>query len=110
MGFRANCQDVAYRDLQDCIAERDLYAKKQLEDKRAQLKIRRLPDDVNTKISQMKREAMSLKEKAAALDNDTEARLKDALEKEAAAAMVDYEAFVKEEERKAQAAAPKATS
>lgn len=107
--FRRDCEDISIRDLMDCIAEKELYAKKQLENKRAEQKIRRLPDEVNTKISQMKREAMGLKEKAAALE-DSDARLKEQLEKEAATAIADYEAFVKEEERKAALAAPRAQS
>merc|ERR1712187_895967 len=78
--------------------------------KRAEQKIRRLPDEVNARISAMKREAMNLKEKAASLTEDTDARQKEQLEQEAATAIADYEAFVKEEERKAALAAPKAQS
>merc|ERR1712048_1208562 len=50
------------------------------------------------------------KEKAAALTEDTETRQKEQLEAEAATALADYEAYVKEEEKKAALAAPKAQS
>merc|ERR1712048_147826 len=50
------------------------------------------------------------KEKAAALTEDTETRQKEQLESEAATALADYEAYVKEEEKKAALAAPRAQS
>merc|ERR1712048_164242 len=108
--FRRDCEEIALRDLAECLAEKEAYAKKQLENKRAEQKIRRLPDEVNAKISAMKREAMNLKEKAAALTEDTDTRQKEQLESEAATALADYEAYVKEEERKAALAAPRAQS
>lgn len=107
--FRRDCEDVALRDLTDVLAEKDAYAKKQLEAKRAEQKCRRLSDDVNAKILQMRREAKIMTEKAATLE-DCDGRLKDQLEKDAAALTTEMEAYLKDEERKAQLAAPKAES
>jgi len=108
--FRHECEDKLLRALVDAVAEKELYAKKQLESKRADGKLRIMPGGISTTIRKMKREAMALKEKADAMD-DSEGIKKEQLQKEATQALADYDAFVTEEERKvAQAAGPRAMS
>jgi len=107
--FRRDCEDKAMRDLLEAIAARDVFAREQLSHKNAQLNIR--PTGRNKEIGKMKRQVCEIKEKADLID-DTEsiaaASLKEQLLKEYATGMEEYEAFVKEEERKAEADAPRA--
>merc|ERR1719408_787563 len=104
--FRRDCEDKALRDLTECIAARDQWAREQASLKNAQLNIR--PGGQNKEIGKMKRQACEIKEKADAVD-DTEsvaaASLKAQLLKEYAEALEEYEAFKKkkEDEEKANA-------
>merc|ERR1719329_551179 len=79
--------------------------------KNAQLNIR--PAGQNKEIGKMKRQVCEIKERADAID-DTEsvanASLKAQLLKEYAEGLEEYEAFVKEEEKKMNAEAPRASS
>merc|ERR1712139_515143 len=109
--FREKCEEVALRDLTEAISARAVFAKEQASMKNVQLNIR--PAGQNKEIGKMKRQVCEIKEKADAID-DTEsvanAALKAQLLKEYATGLEEYEAFVKEEERKADAAAPRAQS
>jgi len=107
--FRRDCEDRAFRELSEALAARDQWAREQASIKNAQLNIR--PGGQNKEIGKMKRQVCEMKEKADLID-DTEsmaqAALKAQLLKEYAEGLEEYEAFVKEEERKADANAPRA--
>eukprot|EP00929_Paragymnodinium_shiwhaense_P099968 TRINITY_DN6190_c0_g1_i3.p1 TRINITY_DN6190_c0_g1~~TRINITY_DN6190_c0_g1_i3.p1 ORF type:complete len:385 (-),score=155.17 TRINITY_DN6190_c0_g1_i3:148-1302(-) len=103
--FRLQCEEIAMRDLQEVLTERDSFARKQLDQLKAETKIRRLPDEVNARISQMKREATLMKDRAGQLE-DCDARQKDQLLADSETMLKDMEAYMKEEERKAQLAQP----
>lgn len=103
--FRISCEEIAIRDLQDCLAERDAFARKQIDQLKAETKIRRLPDEVNARISQMKREATLMKDRAGALD-DCDGRQKEQLLQDAETMLADMEAYMRDEEKKAQLAQP----
>merc|ERR1712139_76900 len=109
--FRRDAEDSALRHLTESLSTREVHAKEQLSLKNAQLNIR--PSGQNKEVGEMKRQVCEIKEKADAID-DTEsiaaAALKAQLLKEYAEGLEEYEAFVKEEERKADAAAPRAES
>merc|ERR1712129_57635 len=104
-----DCEDKALRDLGDTISAKDQWAREQASRKNAVLNIR--PGGQNKEIGKMKRQVCEMKEKADLLD-DTEsvanAALKAQLLKEYAEGLEEYGAFVKEEERKVDAAAPRA--
>eukprot|EP00931_Biecheleriopsis_adriatica_P064280 TRINITY_DN39086_c0_g1_i1.p1 TRINITY_DN39086_c0_g1~~TRINITY_DN39086_c0_g1_i1.p1 ORF type:complete len:366 (+),score=123.83 TRINITY_DN39086_c0_g1_i1:70-1167(+) len=106
--YRRDCEDIALRDLAEAINIKDIYAKEQLSIKAAELKIRRTGP--NHEIGRMKREAMLLKEQADALTDDSDGMKKEQLMKQHETAMADYEAFVKEVEKKEEQNAPKAQS
>lgn len=107
--FRFDCEEKAMRDLSEAIAAKDQWAREQASRKNAMLNIR--PGGQNKEIGKMKRQVCELKEKADLID-DTEsianAALKAQLLKEYAEGLEEYEAFVKDEEKKADAAAPRA--
>lgn len=109
--FRRDCEDRALRELTEVIGARDLFAREQASHKNAQLNIR--PAGQNKSIGKMKRQVCEIKEKADAID-DTEsvanAALKVQLLKEYALGLEEYEAIVKEDERKADLATPRAQS
>eukprot|EP00928_Gymnodinium_smaydae_P056205 TRINITY_DN39621_c0_g1_i1.p1 TRINITY_DN39621_c0_g1~~TRINITY_DN39621_c0_g1_i1.p1 ORF type:complete len:356 (-),score=73.30 TRINITY_DN39621_c0_g1_i1:113-1180(-) len=109
--FRRDCEDKALRDIADVISLRDSYANEQRNNKNAEMKIRKTGN--NKEVGAKKRKAMEIKEQADALD-DTQgvevATKKQQLLEEFAIRLQEYEAFAKEEEKKEDAAAPKAST
>merc|ERR1712228_841058 len=102
--FRRDCEERVLKDLEELLAEKEQYAKTQLERKKTEAaKHVKLPDEVNARSSEMKREANKMKDEAAALE-DCDARKKEQLLKDMQTLLNDRDAYVKEEERKVHAA------
>lgn len=104
--FRIRCEEICLRDCEWAILECETHSKKELERLKREPKPRRLPPEVNQKISATKREIDQLKLKAEALD-DCDAKQKENLLKQAQTMADDIEAYQKAEETKAIDALPK---
>lgn len=100
--YRKDCELVSLRDLEAVIAERDKFMATERDRIREEHKRRKapLPPDVNIKISAMKREALTMGERAEALD-DHQAREKEQLVKRAAELKQEMEDYMKAETQKA---------
>mmetsp|Transcript_51122 Transcript_51122/g.91831 ORF Transcript_51122/g.91831 Transcript_51122/m.91831 type:complete len:393 (-) Transcript_51122:52-1230(-) len=92
-------EEYSIRDLEFAVAECEAYGRREVERLRKEPRSKALPQDVNQKISQMKRESTALAQKAAALD-DQEHRQKESLMKESEDIANQVKTYEKDEEAK----------
>jgi len=92
-------EEYSIRDLEFVVAECEAYGRREVERLRKEPRSKALPQDVNQKISQMKRESTALAQKATTL-NDSEHRQKEQLMKESEDLANEVKVYEKDEEAK----------